>query len=99
MNAPPRHIRALKEDRALEIEWPDGRKFLIPYRFLREQCPCAQCVDEFTGKRILDVSTIPDDIYPENITFTGNYALKIHWSDKHNTGLFTWDHLARLVHH
>ncbi|MCA9116926.1 MAG: DUF971 domain-containing protein [Planctomycetaceae bacterium] len=27
----------------------------------------------------------------------GNYALRIAWSDRHETGLYTWEHLARLA--
>lgn len=97
MASPPKHIRSLTDEQALEIEWNDGRKFLLPFRFLREQCPCAMCVNEFTGQRILDVTTIPDDIHPTNIRFSGNYAIKIAWSDNHDTGLFTWEHLTNLT--
>ncbi len=31
------------------------------------------------------------------MSFTGNYALKIVWSDGHSTGLYTWDLLAELA--
>ena len=99
MSVPPKHIRALQDEGALEIQWSDGRKYLLPFRFLREHCPCAGCVDEITGKRILDVNTIPDDLHPTDLTFSGNYALKINWSDNHNTGLFTWQYLSKLAHH
>lgn len=96
MTAAPKAIRALQDQGRLEIEWPDGRTQRLPYRLLRGECPCAACVDEFTGRRILDVNTIPDTIRPTHLSFTGNYALKIEWSDGHTTGLYTWDHLSRL---
>lgn len=99
MTSPPIQIHALKEERALEIAWNDDRKYLLPFRFLRGQCPCASCVDEITGKRTLDLSTIPNDIYQINMSFSGNYALKISWSDDHNTGLFTWEYLSKLCRH
>lgn len=56
------------------------------------------CIDEFTGERILDPVTIPPDIAPVELSFTGNYALKIRWSDGHDTGLYTWNLLESLAH-
>lgn len=96
MTAPPTGIRSLKQDRCLEIEWPDGLTARLGWRKLRGECPCAGCVDEITGVRTLDVDALPDDIHPVDIGFTGNYALKIRWSDQHDTGLFTWDRLHAL---
>jgi DUF971 family protein len=99
MTAPPKNIRSLQEEGALEITWNDDRKYLLPFRFLRGQCPCASCVSEITGERTLDLSTIPNDIYLVKMSFSGNYALNISWSDGHNTGLFTWDNLSKLCRH
>jgi len=57
---------------------------------------CARCVDEITGQRILDVEGLDPDIAIEEMQLVGNYALKIRWSDRHDTGLYTWPHLRRL---
>ena len=92
----PQNIRSLSADQCLELVWSETHTSRLPFRFLRENCPCASCVDENTGKRILDLSTISDDIHPTGIGFSGNYALKIGWSDGHHTGLFTWDKLDQL---
>jgi DUF971 family protein len=81
----------------LELTWPDARVDVVPYRRLREECPCAVCVDEITGERVLDVTTIAADIRPAAIAFVGNYALRIDWSDGHNTGLYAWDKLRRIA--
>ncbi|MFN0198247.1 MAG: DUF971 domain-containing protein [Planctomycetaceae bacterium] len=93
---PPQNIRALREDRILELVWSPNRVDRLPFRVVREYCPCATCIDEITGQRILDVSRIPDDIQPTSMNFCGNYAIKIVWSDGHSTGLYTWDHLSQL---
>lgn len=92
----PQNIRALQDQHALELRWTDGTTCRLPYKFLRSQCPCASCVDEITGARILDPETIPEDIHPEQLALSGNYALKILWSDRHFTGLYTWDYLHEL---
>ena len=96
---PPKSIRAIRADGAIEMTWPDGRVVRFPNKTLRANCACAGCVDEMTGRRILDVSAIPDDIAVESMSPVGNYALKIVWSDGHDTGLFTWERLAALDPH
>lgn len=95
----PKHIRALREAWLLELEWTDGLHVRLPFKLLREECQCARCVDENTGKRLLDPDTVPGTIQPDDLKFTGNYALKFYWSDGHDTGLYTWDHLRNLSQH
>ena len=92
----PERLRALQDERRLEITWPGGRTDRLPYRFLRGRCPCAACVDEFTGRRVFDVADAPEQIRPERLDYAGNYALKIAWNDGHDTGLYTWEYLAEL---
>lgn len=93
----PENIRVLKEERILEIVWSDVDTSRLPLRLVRQSCRCAACVDEFTGKQILDPASVAEDISLEDIALTGNYALKIRWSDSHDTGLFTWTHLQAIA--
>ena len=95
----PENIRAIRADQILEIVWSPDRISRFPFHFLRCECPCASCINEFTGERMLDPATVPADIYPEEIGLTGNYALKIKWSDGHFTGLYAWDYFEKLSHH
>lgn len=94
---PPQKIRAVREIRVFELEWENAPPVQIPFRLLRQRCPCAGCIDEFTGARILNPESVPEDIAPRNMGFRGNYALQIDWSDGHNSGLYTWDHLGALA--
>ena len=95
--AVPTGVQAIKANLAFDISWPEEGVARYPFRFLRIECPCAGCVNEFTGERILDPATIPDDIVPTAVEMSGNYALKVVWSDGHHTGLFTWDRLHGLL--
>ena len=95
-NQPPKSLRALKDIAILEIAWPDGLVSHLPFKLVRFECPCAQCVDEITGVRTLRPESIPDDIHPIELAYSGNYALKIVWSDRHASGIYTWDRLRRL---
>ena len=98
MASPPRNIRALKDRQILELTWDDDSRFEIPFHDVRAACPCASCIEEWSGRPLLDPATIPNDIHPTNFKFIGNYSLKISWSDGHDTGLYTWDHLSDLCH-
>jgi DUF971 family protein len=93
---PPQAIERLPSERSLLVKWHDGHERRLPYLRLRAQCMCACCVDEITGERILDVEGIDPDIAIDGMELVGNYALKIRWSDGHDTGLYTWEHLQRL---
>lgn len=92
----PLDIQAVRNDRILRIVWPENR--IAGHRFfdLRCACNCAACVDENTGIRILRPEKIDPEITIVKIDLVGNYALRIEWSDGHNTGLYTWDYLEKL---
>lgn len=80
----------------LAVTWDDGRKSAIPLRFLRQQCPCAACVDEWSGKRTLDPESVPVDVKPVKMTPIGRYAVQVGWSDGHGSGIYSWDLLREL---
>lgn len=94
--APPLRIERLPAEQALLIAWPDGLEQQLGLVALRGECRCARCVDEITGERILDLDGIDPEIAIRDLNLVGNYALKIGWSDGHNTGLYTWPHLREL---
>jgi DUF971 family protein len=74
----------------VRIRWPGGPEVTLPAVRLRDFCPCAGCIEEGTGRKILDPATIPPDIRPLEIHPVGSYAIQIQWSDGHNTGLYSW---------
>ncbi len=92
----PQNIRALKDERIIELIWGPDKVSRLPFAAIRRDCRCAVCVDEFSGRQLLDPSSIPDDLGLEEISISGNYALRIRWSDQHDSGLFTWAHLSDL---
>ena len=81
---------------ALEIGWADGsRSVLDPYH-LRLGCPCAACVDERTGEKILDARRVPLDVRVAEVRAVGNYGLAPRFSDGHQTGIFTFERLKSM---
>jgi ATP-binding protein involved in chromosome partitioning len=80
----------------LAITWADGRESRYEVRALRLACCCAQCVDEWSGARTLDPSTVAEDVHPDSIAPVGRYAIRIDWSDGHDTGIYSFRRLREL---
>ena len=78
------------------VAWDDGERFAIGFVDLRFECPCASCVDEHTGKRVLKIENIPFDVKPTHVQLVGKYAVQIFWSDNHSTGMYHFDRLNDL---
>jgi DUF971 family protein len=93
----PLEIGPDEEGTRLHIRWADGFDSLHLPRELRLACPCAGCVDEMTGKRMLVAAVVPADIYPLAIHYVGRYALQFVWSDGHQTGIYPFEYLRRLA--
>ncbi len=92
--APPESI-TLGDGGALVIAWPGGDRVEVAPAALRNACPCASCIEEGTGRKLLDPATIPGDIRPVELHGVGNYAIQITWSDGHSTGIYSWPVLRR----
>jgi len=78
------------------ITWEDGQVSRYPNRYLRSMCPCAQCVNEVTGERMVNLESIDPEVRIVGVSPVGRYALHFQWSDGHGTGLYSFDTLSRL---
>ncbi len=85
-----------ESDSSVSIGWSDGSSSLYTAAKLRRECPCASCVNEWTGEKILARDSIPDDIKFNHISIVGRYALNFHFSDGHDTGIFSFKLLRDL---
>jgi len=91
---PPEAIDVLP-DGGIRILWPGGPEVTVPAARMRDACPCAACVEEGSGRKILDPATIPADIHPLAISPVGSYAVQFRWSDGHETGIYSWETLRQ----
>jgi len=86
-----------RRDDGLWFEWVRGEgERRVPARALRLSCPCAMCVEEMSGRPLLDPATVPVDVTPTAIHLVGAYGLRVTWSDGHSTGIFPWHRLYAL---
>jgi DUF971 family protein len=86
-----------RRDDGLLIEWDNsGHQGFFPARALRLACPCAGCVEEMSGRPLLDPANVPSDIKPLSLALVGAYGLRAQWSDGHSTGIYTFEQLRKL---
>lgn len=93
--ATPAEIRK-KKGEGIVIRWQDGHASTYGARYLRGRCPCAQCVSETTGQRLVSEEHIGPDVAIEAARTVGNYALHFDFSDGHTTGIYTFEYLRRI---
>src|SRR5687768_3656016 len=94
----PLFIRAIeqKDNHTFTITWNDGTISNYRLNELQKQCPCAGCIDELTGKRILDEKSVKPDVRAVRIVSVGRYALRIQFTSGCSTGIYEFDLLHRL---
>ena len=87
---------SLKSD-CLSIVWSDARCTEFKYWPLRLQCPCASCVEEMTGRKLLVPTSVPADVIVVDYFLVGKYAIQFLWSDGHSSGIYTYKMLLTKV--
>ncbi len=84
------------DQQSLAMKWNDGVSTVVSSRRLRQYCPCAECVEEWSGKRTFEIEKIPAGMKVIEVAPVGNYALAFTFGDMHRTGIFVWEHLREL---
>ncbi len=87
----------------MDIEWKDGHRSSYTFRWLREACPCALCVEarEKEGRApgqppAENPGALPmfkPAMKPVQTEGVGRYAIRFAWNDGHETGIYSWDYL------
>jgi DUF971 family protein len=106
MTPPPLHRPIhldLQKDKGLTVQWSDGRTSFYPVAYLRRMSPSADAkmLREEMARNpltVLPAGTVMDDrtLTATGATLVGNYALKISFSDGHDTGIFSWEYLREI---
>lgn len=94
-NAPwPTELKLNKAKDELSVTFDDGSSFLLPAEMLRVMSPSA----EVQGHSEAERKTIPGKkhVKIDKIEPVGNYAVKIAFDDRHDTGIFSWALLHQL---
>lgn len=85
-----------RSPKTLAVVWEDGHESVYPFRGLRLACPCAVCVDEWTGRSLLDLAAVPEGLGAEKAELVGNYAVALQFTDGHSTGIYSFEKLRAM---
>ena len=83
-------------EEGVSVEWNDGHRSYYEAKYLRINCGCAECVEEWSQRKLLDPVSVPAGIRAEDHLMVGRYAVQFLWSDAHYTGIYPFDVLRRL---
>lgn len=101
----PLHL-AVSKSKGITIDWADGHTSRFTNEFLRDNCPCASCTGAHgTPPQKTNYSSAgansPFPMFTPkpkivNVEEVGAYAIRIHWSDGHSAGLYSFEYLRKL---
>lgn len=90
----PTDIKLHQKSKLLELTFDSGETFQLSCEFLRVYSQSAEVTGHAPGQEVLQLDK--QDVNIDNITPVGNYAIKLHFDDGHDTGIYTWERLYDL---
>ena len=90
----PVEIRLKKAEKALEVDFDNGKTFRYPAELLRVESPSAEVQGHGPGSKTLVTGRRHVGIL--ELEPVGHYALRIKFDDLHDTGIYSWQYLYHL---
>jgi DUF971 family protein len=90
----PTEITVKRRTRVLEVAWEDGTRYALPFEYLRVHSPSAEIRGHGGGEGKLEIAK--ESVLVTRVEPIGVYAVRLHYDDGHNSGLFSWDYLREL---
>ena len=90
----PTALTVHTKSRTLEITFDTGETFSLPFELLRVYSPSAEVRGHGPGQEVLQ--TGKRGVLITALEQVGHYAVQPHFSDGHNTGIYSWDYLHEL---
>ena len=104
LSTDPEHI-AISKSKGIKIDWKDGHSSEYALGYLRDKCPCAGCTGAH-GTPPREPGGEPEPANPfqmykpalkmSDVETVGNYAVRIHWNDGHDAGIYSYEHFRRI---
>ena len=89
----PSDIKLHLKSGILELQYKNG-VYELNAEFLRVYSPSAEVRGHGPGQEVLQFDK--KNVLIKQLDHVGNYALRLHFDDNHNTGIYTWDYLHEL---
>jgi DUF971 family protein len=90
----PTEIKLRRKSRVLEVHFDDGRRFELPFEYLRVYSPSAEVKGHGPGQEVLQFGK--ENVQVTRVEPTGQYAVRLIFDDGHDTGLYSWKYLYEL---
>lgn len=96
MGTHPRPTKILlhQKSRVLEVDFDDGSHFDLSCEYLRIYSPSAEVRGHGPGQEVLQHGK--EYVGIDRVEAQGNYAVRLHFDDGHNTGIYSWETLYEL---
>ncbi len=103
LSTDPEHI-AISKSKGIQIDWKDGHHSDYGLTWLRDKCPCAACTGAHGTEPRKPEAGAPATPFPMfkpslkmlAVEAVGNYAIRIDWSDGHNSGIYSYEHFRSI---
>jgi DUF971 family protein len=90
----PTELRLDKDKRILTVSFDDGKSFTIPAELLRVLSPSAEVQGHSPEQRVTVAGK--RNVGIARLEPVGNYAVRIMFTDGHDTGLYVWEYLRQI---
>jgi DUF971 family protein len=90
----PVEIRLRRAEKLLEIAFDDGERYRLPAEYLRVESPSAEVQGHGPGQKTLVSGRAHVGIAA--VEPVGNYAVRLIFDDRHDTGIYSWSYLRTL---
>ena len=90
---PPNNIILSKDKKLLTVSFKDD-DYALSSEYLRVYSPSAEVRGHGPGQETLQLNK--QDVTISSLVPMGNYAIAIHFSDGHTTGIYSWSYLLHL---
>lgn len=90
----PTEMTYHQASRRLDVTFDDGKSYEFPAEYLRVCSPSAEVVGHGPGQEVLQVGKRLVGV--EEITPVGHYAVRLKFTDGHDSGIYSWDYLKSL---
>lgn len=87
-------IKVRRKSRVLEVAFDDGRRFELPFEYLRVYSPSAEVKGHGPGQEVLQFGK--ENVQIKAVEPVGHYAVRLVFDDGHDTGLYTWKYFYEL---
>jgi len=93
----------LDKENGLTVEWSEGETVFYPIAYLRKWSPSAEARELRKEMEENPLTVLPssgsggsEPLRATGAEMVGNYAIRIHFSDGHHTGLYSWEYLREI---